>query len=503
MLSCGTASSFVLSNEGELWVTGLNHRLQLGLDNPHTRNRVQPMSMEYFEQVHAKNTTLPPFRSVHTCGSTTFATTEDNLLFSWGYNNHGQLGQGDAEDACLPARVHLMYSDMSCDLCLLPKIQQVTCGHNHALILTVTKRIMSCGENTCGQLGRADMDYTASCNRFVAVYPLQGQTPIATTAVRSIASGAYVCAMILEDDSLWLWGNHIYGQVPGASRPGGGLLPRKSPKKIDDVVCDSGPLQYTQGERPPFCVESVSISAEHCACITVDKRVWTWGMNQHGKLGNGTRDGSSCRPTSVMSASQLQIMSSPVQICCGGHHTLIRSTLGSLWAAGGHKFGVGIHGGHESSLCRFQKVVLPPCAYGDGAGDMRVFGMAAGTSHSAIITSGGHVMTCGKMKACIPVTPMSLQGGDITAYSGFGGLGYFQGLAQQGHVVTFQKVHQLRGKVAFSTAFSAGTLAKVHIVLMGVHFDTVARATTTRDRVFMNALPDEVLDMVIRKILVA
>jgi len=250
-------------------------------------------------------------------------------------------------------------------------------------------------------------------------------------------------------------------------------------------------------------VESISISLDHCACITTDKRVWTWGLNLYGKLANGTKNGSSCRPTSVMSASQLQIMSSPVQICCGGHHTLIRSTLGSLWAAGGHKFGVGIHGGHESSLCRFQKVVLPPCAYGDGAGDMRVFGMAAGTSHSAIITSGGHVMTCGKMKACIPVTPMSLQGGDITAYSGFGGLGYFQGLAQQGHVVTFQKVHQLRGKVAFSTAFSAGTLAKVHILLMGVHFDTVARATTTRDRVFMNALPDEVLDMVIRKILVA
>ena len=503
MLSCGTASSFVLGNEGELWVTGLNHRLQLGLPNPHTHDRIPPLSMEYFEPVHSRNRTLPPFRSVHTCGSTTFAITEDNRLFSWGYNHRGQLGQGDADDMCLPARVQLMYSDILRDVCMLPKIWQVTCGHNHALILTVSKRIMSCGENTSGQLGRADIEYSASRNRFVQVYPLPGQLITALMGVRSIASGPYVCAMILEDDSLWLWGNHIYGQVPGAPRPGGGLLSQKSPQKIDDVVSDNGHQEYAPDQRPPFSVESISISLDHCACITTDKRVWTWGLNLYGKLANGTKNGSSCRPTSVMSASQLQIMSSPVQICCGGHHTLIRSTLGSLWAAGGHKFGVGIHGGHESSLCRFQKVVLPPCAYGDGAGDMRVFGMAAGTSHSAIITSGGHVMTCGKMKACIPVTPMSLQGGDITAYSGFGGLGYFQGLAQQGHVVTFQKVHQLRGKVAFSTAFSAGTLAKVHILLMGVHFDTVARATTTRDRVFMNALPDEVLDMVIRKILVA
>jgi alpha-tubulin suppressor-like RCC1 family protein len=460
--------------------------------------------MEYFELLHCKNKTLPPFRSVHSCGSTTFAITQDNWLFSWGYNNHGQLGQGDADDVCLPARVHLMYSDMSRDLCVLPKIWQVTCGHNHALVLTATKRIMSCGNNSFGQLGRADLDFSASCSRFVEVYPLAGQPTTANTGVRSVASGAYVCAMILEDDSLWLWGNHTFGQVPGARRPGGGFLPQKSPLKIDDVVSDNGDQEYTHDTRPPFRVESISISADHCACISTDKRVWTWGMNLHGKLGNGTKNGSSCRPTRVMSASQLQIMSSPVQICCGGHHTLIRSTLGTLWAAGAHRFGTGIQGGHESSLCRFQRVVLPMCAHVDGGGDMRVFGMAAGTSHSAIITSCGHVMTCGKMKASVHVTPMfALRGGHITAYSGFGGLGYFQGLAQQGHVVTFQKVHQLHGKVAFSTAFSASTRAKVTAFLLGVHFDSVARAGTTRDRVFMNALPEEVADMVIRKILLA
>ena len=504
MLSCGTATTFVLSNEGDLWVTGLNHQLQLGLSNACQRNRIQPLSWEYFELVHSTNNKIPAFRAVYTCGSTTFATTVENSLFSWGNNNHGQLGQGDANDVCLPARVCFLYSDVSKDMCLLPKIWQVSCGNNHTLILSVDGRILSCGENTCGQLGRGDMDFTTTCNRFVVVYPLHGQHTAASKNVRSIASGAYVCAMILEDESLWLWGNHVYGQVPGAPRPGGGFLPRKIPFKIEDIA-DDYDNEDPDHERRPFLVESISISIEHCACITTDKRVWTWGMNSFGKLGNGTKNGNSCRPASVMSASQLQSMSMPVEICCGGHHTLIRTSIGSLWAAGAHKLGIGIDGGHESSLCRFQRVALPRCAYVDGGGNMQVLAMAAGKTHSAIITTGGHVMTCGKMKASIPVTPRPLEEGEVAAHSAFGGLGYFQGLAQQGHVSTFQKVYKLQGKVSFFADFSACTLAKVHIMLLGAHFDktgSVASTTPSTDRMFMNLVPDDVLDVIIRQIIV-
>jgi len=277
------------------------------------------------------------------------------------------------------------------------------------------------------------------------------------------------------------------------------------PLKIEDVVGEND-NDDPDHERRPFLVESISISTEHCACITTDKRVWTWGMNTFGKLGNGTKNGNSCRPASVVSAPQLQSMSPSVEICCGGHHTLIRTTIGSLWAAGAHKLGIGIDGGHESSLCRFQRVALPPCAYVDGGGNMQVLAMAAGKTHSAIITTGGHVMTCGKMKSAIPMTLRPLEEGGVTAYSGFGGLGYFQGLAQQGHVSTFQKVHQLGGKVSFFAGFSACTLSKVHVLLLGLHFDKARSVTTTtthtRDRIFMNLVPDEVLDVIIRQILV-
>jgi len=59
-------------------------------------------------------------------------------------------------------------------------------------------------QNRSGQLGRANMDFSATCNRFVVVYPRNGKDTVASKSVRCIASGAYVCAMILQDDSLWL-----------------------------------------------------------------------------------------------------------------------------------------------------------------------------------------------------------------------------------------------------------------------------------------------------------
>jgi len=308
--------------------------------------------------------------------------------------------------------------------------------------------------------------------------------------------------MILQDASLWMWGSHVNLQVPPRCHEDG-VVCQNSPVPIEDVIDDRDETNNHTHETRPFLVESISLGTEHCACITTDKRVWTWGMNSHGKLGNGTKNGSSSRPTSILSASQIQSMSLPVEICCGGHHTLIRSAVGSLWAAGAHKLGIGIDGGHETSLCRFQRVALPPCAYADGGGDMKVLAIAAGRTHSVIITTGQHVMTCGKMKSSIPVPLILQHTSQVTAYCGFGGLGYFQGLSQQGHVSTFQKVYQLKDKVSFFGVFSKNTLTKVLVFLMGVHLEKVPSDPATVDRIAMNLIPIEVLDVIVKHILVS
>lgn len=501
MVCCGTGSTFVLSNEGDLWGTGLNHHLQLGLPNRSSTSNAPCLSREYFELIPLQN--VPAVREIGCSGSSTFAITVNNDLFSWGNNKHGQLGQGDADEMVLPGRVLFLNCNITSDVCRLPKIWQVACGNEHTLLLTMDNRVLSCGDNSYGQLGRADMSPSSPSNRFVVVYPIIGKNEEKTSVpVRSIESGAFACAMILQDFSLWMWGSHVNLQVPPMW--GEDVLEfQKTPLLIENVIDDRDDANNYTNEKRPFLVESISMAAEHCACITTDKRVWTWGLNSHGKLGNGTKNGSSSRPTSIMSASQLQSMSRPVEICCGGHHTLIRSAIGSLWAAGAHKLGIGIDGGHETSLCRFQRVLLPPCAFVDGGGDMRVLGMAAGKTHSVIVTTGGHVMTCGKMKSAIPVTSGPPYRSEMTSSSGFGGLGYFQGVSQHGHVNTFHKVYQLKDRVSFSERFSTHTLSKILVLLLGVHLDKVPSSPVTVDRIAMNRVSIEVLDVIISQLLVS
>ena len=503
VLACGTGTTIVLNNEGEVWCTGLNYNLQLGFNNVfrhtdkcHCWTCVKALSREYFHLL--QNTTtqhIPRFRSIYTCGSTTFAMTKEKRLFSWGNNEKGQLAQGDADTTSLPGAVLFLCDPITHELSNMPPIWQVACGISHTLALTYEWGVLVCGDNSRGQLGRCDIPLTASCTRFIVLYPPHNKLGSIQTAqkIRTIASGAYTCAMIQEDSHLYMWGCNINSQVPGADPSE--MLPQTTP------VCIQKDRDNYHGSA--FLVESISIGYEHCACITTDNKVWTWGMNTYGKLGNHTKNGSSPNPFCVTNPSQLLDM--PTETCCGGHHTLILTATGSLWAAGSFKLGLGIDGGHDSYTCCFKKVKLPPVPRKYGGGQPMVLAFSTGKTHTAIITTGNIVMTCGKMKCGMPVSNR-LTNTDTTLltspYHGFGGLGYFQGLAQQGHVSTFKQVHQLINVMGFRQSLSINTLAKVQAFLIGVHLRNQPSANHSLDRIYMNLLPIEVLDLMILELFI-
>ena len=539
VISCGTGTTMVLSNEGELWNSGLNYKLQLGFENPppHCRKQhcwkcIKSLSREYFQLMHtAENYHIPRFKTVYTCGSTSFAVTAHNRLFSWGNNQCGQLGQGDAEQAALPTAVKLCNASVSpyasplrADVESMPAVRQVACGNQHAVVLTMEGVVYTCGDNSRGQLGVCDFPLSGTSNRFVRVYPATPACVVAGKQVLSIASGAFACAMIQADHRLWMWGCNINSQIVGAQQQAGGRLvvAQKTP-----VVASLGNEDNHAGSRHGvFSVQSVSLGCDHCACITTDHGVWTWGMNSYGKLGNGTKNGGS-RPTCVICPKWL--LSIPLQVCCGGFHTLIRTDTGALWAAGNYKLGLGIDGGHSSFAAHFQSVRMPHDTRANAATTagkkkkavaycaMRVVAMAAGKTHSAIVCSGNAVLTCGKMKTLIPGPlkgpPTGPRGVDaeeeqqtetnVCMYNGFSGLGYFQGLARHGHVSLFRQVYQLKDVVAFYDSFSTSSLAKISAYLVGVHFDTQPRPGKTRDRAYMSLLPDEVIDLIVAQLRVS
>ena len=72
-------------------------------------------------------------------------------------------------------------------------------------------------------------------------------------------------------------------------------------------------------------VASVSLGTRHSAVIKTDGSLWTWGDNEHGKLGNGTIKSSNV---------PVKIMDDVASVSLGDDHTAAIKTDGSLWICG-------------------------------------------------------------------------------------------------------------------------------------------------------------------------
>lgn len=87
-------------------------------------------------------------------------------------------------------------------------------------------------------------------------------------------------------------------------------------------------------------VVQVSASLSHSGCVSEDGRLWMWGKQSHGRLGNGdstdksighpvsvvvtanskhTPTATLLSPTALLSSNRRRI----VKVACGGYHTIV------------------------------------------------------------------------------------------------------------------------------------------------------------------------------------
>lgn len=69
----------------------------------------------------------------------TIALTINNNLFSWGYNEFGQLGTNDYKSYSLPQKI-------------MSDVKMISCGANHNIIVKTNNEIWGWGSNDHNQL---------------------------------------------------------------------------------------------------------------------------------------------------------------------------------------------------------------------------------------------------------------------------------------------------------------------------------------------------------------
>ncbi|MGB2695843.1 MAG: flexitail domain-containing putative surface protein [Dehalococcoidia bacterium] len=230
-------------------------------------------------------------------GAHTCAVKIDASLQCWGYNGHGQLGDGTLANHPTPEDV----------LGLGSGVTTVAAGGTHTCAITMAAGLKCWGENY-GRLGNG----TTTMNSSIPVDVVG-----LGSGVAAIALGGYHTCALTTTGAAKCWGSNEYGQV-GDGTSGIGNNVRSTP--MDVVGLDSDIAALTAGFL-------------HTCALTADGGVKCWGRNDSGQLGDGSMTDSNV-PVDV-----LGLASGVVAISAGGYYTCALTTAGGVTCWGNNQYG--------------------------------------------------------------------------------------------------------------------------------------------------------------------
>jgi len=277
LVASGRYHTPCIKTDGTLWTWGLNTDGQLG-DNSIT-HRSSPV------QTVAGGTN---WKQVASGRYHTACIKTDGTLWLWGRNTNGQLGDNSVTHRSSPVQTVAGGTNW----------KLVSCGGYHTASIKTDGTLWLWGRNTNGQLGDNSVIRKSS--------PVQ--TVAGGTNWKLVSCGGYHTASIKTDGTLWLWGLNTYGELGDNA-----------------IVNKSSPVQTVAGGTNWKLVAGGNY---HTASIKTDGRLWLWGRNSSGELGDNTITYKSSPVQTVAGGTNWKLVS------CGGIHTSCIKTDGTLWLWG-------------------------------------------------------------------------------------------------------------------------------------------------------------------------
>lgn len=224
----------------------------------------------------------------------------DGSLYSWGYNESGQLGIGSTENKNLPTQIG---SDSDWKV--------VSAGYGFTAALKNNGTLWVWGRNDFG-LGSQTGQQANS--------PVQVGADSDWKSV--IAGGAHAFA-IKNDGTLWAWGRNDFGQLG-----------------LGDFTHRNIPVQVGTGTD----WKTVKAGNFHTLAVKNDNTIWSWGYNFSGQLGQGTAGFGTelAVPTQIMALAANEWKC----IAASGRQSMAIDENGRLWMWGNNAYGaLGINDG--------------------------------------------------------------------------------------------------------------------------------------------------------------
>ncbi|MBP9686457.1 MAG: hypothetical protein KBD66_01495, partial [Candidatus Doudnabacteria bacterium] len=233
-VATGSGHVLALKTTGTLWSWGDNTYGQLGQGD--TTQRTSPTQVGVID-TWSKIASNPHSSSSH-------AIRANGTLWSWGYNNNGQLGLG-VNDEVVHSTMMQVGSGTTWD--------SIHPGANHTLALQADNTLWTWGYNGFGQLGLGDTTQRTS--------PTQVGSD---TNWQLAAGGTYFSAALKSNGTLWGFGVNNIAQLG-----------------LGDTTQRTSPTQVGSATN----WQQLTTASYSSMAITATGTLWGWGYNDAANLG--------------------------------------------------------------------------------------------------------------------------------------------------------------------------------------------------------------------------
>ena len=365
-IASGGAHTCVILDSGEVSCWGLGTFGQLG--NGATSNKTTPTLTSSLGT--GRTAVAISSGGAHTC-----VILDNGDVSCWGFGTNGRLGNGGTSDKTTPTltsslgtgRTAVAVSSGGAHTCVILDNGEVSCwGYGNAGQLgdggtsdnTTPTLTSSLGTGRTTALSERDFNGNGVLNIL--------EQKILDVTGKSIAGGASLQCVILDNGKVSCWGWGVYGQVGN-----GGTSSKSSPTLTSSL--GSGRTAI-----------AVSTGYAHACAILDNGLVSCWGQGNSGQLGNG---GTSSKSSPTLTSS-LGSGRTAIAISSGYQHTcaLLDNGAVSCWGEGSDgRLG---NGNEQDSLNPW-----PVSSFGTGRTAVAI---SVGSFHSCALLDNGDVSCWGK-----------------------------------------------------------------------------------------------------------
>jgi alpha-tubulin suppressor-like RCC1 family protein len=237
---------------------------------------------------------------------------------------------------------------------------QASGGSQHACAITTAGQAYCWGLNSSGELGNGEGGTGSGDSETRELTPV---AVVGGLVFRNISAGALRSCGVTTVNVGYCWGNNALGSLGVGS--GGD---RSAPTAV------AGGLRFLQ----------IDVGAHLHGCgVTTDRRIYCWGYNSQGQLGDGTRFEIENAPVVVASSRRFR------QVSAGKYHTCAVTTTDEAFCWGDNDFG-------QLGIGTDQRRRLSPTLV---AGGHAIRQIAAGGFHTCAVTTAGQAYCWGDSRS--------------------------------------------------------------------------------------------------------